>query len=158
MELQAPAGTKTKTDTKARGSVPEFSVRAVGALLALAVAAVHIADQGGIAAFVSPSWIGWGYRLIEIGGALTALTLVLPRPRWLPAWLGWAAAVLLGAAPFAAYVASRTIGVPGDPGDVGNWGYWVGTVSLFIEAALVTLSVSMLVVARQHGPAELTSQ
>ena len=41
-------------------------------------------------------------------------------------------------------MASRTVGVPGDPGDVGNWGDWVGTVSLFVEAALVTLSVSML--------------
>lgn len=55
-----------------------------------------------------------------------------------------AAGVLLGAGPFVAYVLSRSVGVPGDPGDVGNWGYWVGTVSLFVEAALVTLSVSML--------------
>ena len=52
--------------------------------------------------------------------------------------------MLLGTGPFVAYVLSRTVGVPGDPGDVGNWGYWVGTVSLFIEAALVALSVSML--------------
>ncbi len=154
---QQLAGRTTTAKTRARGSVPEASVRVVGALLALAVAAVHIADQGGITAFNSPSWIGWGYRLIEIGGALTALTLVLPRPRWLgPAWLGWAAGVLLGAAPFAAYVASRTVGVPGDPGDVGNWGYWVGTVSLFIEAALVTLSISMLIAARQQSQAPRT--
>ena len=152
MVQQTAAGRKTKAEATARGSAPEMSVRAVGALLALAIAAVHIADQGGITALTSPSWIGWGYRLIEIGGALTALTLVLPRPRWLgPAWLGWAAGVLLGAAPFAAYIASRTVGVPGDPGDVGNWGYWVGTVSLFIEAALVMLSVSMLIAVRQRG-------
>jgi hypothetical protein len=155
VEQQARAGTEIKFETRARGGVPEMGVRAVGALLALAVSAVHIADQGGIAAFVSPSWIGWGYRLIEIGGALTALTLVLPLGRLLgPAWLGWAAAVLLGAAPFAAYIASRTVGVPGDPSDVGNWGYWVGTVSLFIEAALVTLSVSMLIVTRQRASAD----
>jgi hypothetical protein len=49
-----------------------------------------------------------------------------------------------------AYVASRTVGVPGDPGDVGNWGYWVGTVSLFVEAALVALSVGMLLALRQR--------
>ena len=141
---------QAKAKIAARDGVPETGVRAVGALLALAVSAIHIADQGGISAFASPSWIGWGYRLIEVGGVLTALALVLPRPRWLgPAWLGWAASVLLGAGPFAAYIASRTIGVPGDPGDVGNWGYWVGTVSLFIEAALIMLSVSMLVAVRQ---------
>jgi hypothetical protein len=155
---QATAGANTNTDTKAHGGVPEMSIRLIGALLALAVSAVHIADQGGITAFNSPDWIGWSYRLIEVGGALVALALLLPRPRWLgPSWLGWAAGVLLGAGPFAAYVASRTVGVPGDPGDVGNWGYWVGTVSLFIEAALVVLSVSILIAARQRVSAKLAS-
>ena len=158
MAQQVGARLKTKAE-RPDGSVPEAGLRAVGALLAVAVATVHIADQGGITSFASPSWIGWGYRLIEIGGALTAMTLLLPRPRWLgPAWLGWAAAVILGAAPFAAYIASRTVGVPGDPGDVGNWGYWVGTVSLFIEAALVVLSVSVLAEGRRRRSAELPSQ
>ncbi len=153
------AAGKTQAKVTASASVSEAGVRLVGALLALAVAAVHIADQGGISAFNSPSWIGWGYRLIEVGGALTALTLLLPGPRWLrPAWLGWAAGVLLGTGPFVAYIASRTVGVPGDPGDVGNWGYWVGTVSLFIEAALVMLSVSMLLAVRQRRSRELASE
>ena len=51
---------------------PVISVRLAGALLALAVAAVHIADQGSITTLASPYWIGWGYRLIEVGGLLTA--------------------------------------------------------------------------------------
>jgi hypothetical protein len=67
------------------------------------------------------------------------------------AWAGWAAGALLGAGPFAGYVLSRSVGVPGDPGDVGNWGYWVGTVSLFIEAALVVLGVSMLLAHRRSA-------
>jgi hypothetical protein len=148
---QARAELKTKVDATVHETVPELSVRIIGALLALAVSAVHIADQGSITSFVSPSWIGWGYRLIEVGGVLTALAVVLPRPRWLAlSGLGWVAGVLLGTGPFIAYIASRTVGVPGDPGDVGNWGYWVGTVSLFIEAALITLSVSVLVAARRR--------
>jgi len=40
--------------------------------------------------------------------------------------------------------------VPGDLADVGNWAYWVGTVSLLTEAALVTLSISMLLAVRQR--------
>jgi hypothetical protein len=117
--------------------VPEIAVRMVSALLALTVSVVHVADQGGVTALTSPTWIGWSYRLVEVGGALTAITLLVPRTRW----LGWAAGVLVGAGPFAGYLTSRSIGLPGDPHDVGNWGYWVGTVSLFVEAALVILSL-----------------
>jgi len=145
------------------GTAPEMALRLVGALLALAVSAVHVADQGGMTAFTSPDWMGWGYRLIEAGGVLTAAALLLgplvpppyrpARPAWsaLARWLGWAAGVLLGAGPFLAYLASRTIGMPGDPSDVGNWGHWVGTVSLLVEAALVALSVTMLLALRHSG-------
>lgn len=127
----------------------EVAVRLVGGLLAVAIAAVHVADQGGITSLGSPAWMGWSFRLIEAGGMLTAVTLLVP---W-SAWLGWAAALLLGAGPFVGYVASRTVGVPGDPGDVGNWGYWVGTVSLVVEAALVVLSAGMLLAVRERAKA-----
>lgn len=120
---------------------PEFVLRLVSALLALAVAGVHVTDQGGITAFNSPpDWLGWSYRLIEVGGILTALLLLLPRS----GRLGWAAGALLGVGPFLGYLASRSIGLPGDHPDVGNWGDWVGTDSLIIEAALVILCVGML--------------
>ena len=125
---------------------PVISVRLVGALLALAVAAVHVADQGSITTLASPHWIGWGYRLIEVGGLLTAAAVLLARP----AWLGWAAGILLGVGPFLGYVASRSVGVPGDHGDIGNWGYWVGTVSLVVEAALIVLSAGMLLALRER--------
>jgi hypothetical protein len=82
---------------------------------------------------------------------LTALTLLCSWPaRLWPTRLGWAVGVLLGAGPLGAYVASRTVGLPGDPGDIGHWGYWLGTVSLLVEAALVTVSVSMLLARRQR--------
>jgi hypothetical protein len=159
MAQQTMAGRTGRGGASAGGAaVPEVAVRLVGALLALAVAAVHVADQGGVTVLNSPDWIGWGYRLIEVGGVLTALALLMPRPaRSGPAWLGWAAGVLLGAGPFLAYVASRTVGVPGDPSDVGNWGYWVGTVSLVVEAALVVLSAGMLLALRQRPSAAAPS-
>jgi hypothetical protein len=122
------------------------SARFVGALLALAVATVHVADQGGVTAFTTPDWRGWAYRLIEVGGVLTALALVWPRS----ARLGWAAAALLGVAPFLGYLTSRTVGVPGDRGDVGNWADWVGALALIVEAALVVVSVAMLRAAWQR--------
>src|SRR6202034_4671546 len=130
-------------------TAPDAAVRLAGALLALAVSAVHVADQGGVTALNSPAWMGWGFRLIEVGGVLTALFLLLsPLAPPALAWAGWAAGALLGAGPFAGYLLSRSVGVPGDPGDVGNWGNWVGTVSLFIEAALLVLSAAMLLADR----------
>lgn len=128
-------------------AAPQIAVRLVGALLALAVSAVHVADQGGVMVLASPHWMGWSFRLIEAGGVLTALALLVP---W-SAWLGWAAGVLLGIGPFAGYVVSRSVGVPGDHADVGNWGYWVGTVSLVVEAALVVLGTGMLLAYRQRS-------
>ncbi len=124
-----------------------LALRCTGALLALGVAVVHVADQDGITSFNSPDWLGWSFRLIEVGGVLTAVLLLLP---W-SGWLGWAAGALLGLGPFLGYLATRSVGLPGDPGDVGDWGYWVGTVSLIIEAALIVLSVAMLMASRRRS-------
>ena len=83
------AGRAIPGRASAPGGVPEVAVRLAGAPLALAVAAVHVADQGGITALASPHWIGWGYPLIEAGGVLTALTLLCLRPAWpVPTGLG----------------------------------------------------------------------
>jgi hypothetical protein len=121
-------------------AVSDLAVRLGGALLAVAIATAHVADQGGLTAFTAPDWLGWAYRLIEVGGVLTAIALIVPRS----ARLGWFAGVLLGAGPFLGYVASRTVGVPGDAGDVGDWGDWVGTLALILEVGLVAVSVGML--------------
>jgi hypothetical protein len=121
-------------------ALPPAAIRGVGALLALAVAAAHVADQGGVTAFTAPDWLGWAYRLIEVGGVLVAGVLLWPRS----GRLGWAAAALLSVGPFVGYLASRTVGVPGDPGDVGNWADWVGTLALIVEAALVTIGLGMV--------------
>jgi len=150
MTQQTIAGRAVAGQASARaGRLPEVAVRLAGALLALAVAGVHVADQGGIAAFNSPpDWLGWAFRIIEVAGVLTALLLLLLRS----GRLGWAAGALLGVGPFLSYLASRSIGLPGDHADVGNWGYWVGTDSLIVEAALVILCAGMLLALRRRSP------
>jgi hypothetical protein len=152
---QQTTATRVDLGSVSAQGVPAITVRLTGALLALAVATVHVADQGSITALAMPSWIGWGYRLIEVGAVAIAALLLLPRSVGLIRdWMGWAAGAALGAGPLIGYVLSRTVGLPGDPGDVGNWGYWVGTVSLFVEAALIILSLTMLLgyVSRQAQP------
>jgi hypothetical protein len=120
--------------------VPAVMVRLAGVALALGIATAHVGDQGGFTALTAPVWLGWAYRLIEVGGVLTAAALISPRT----ARLGWFAGVLLGVGPFLGFLASRTIGVPQDPGDVGNWSDWFGTLALVLEAGLVTVSIGML--------------
>jgi len=150
MVSQPPAGGLAA----AAGTAQAAGIGLTGALLAVAVAAVHVADQDGLTTLADPAWIGWGYRAIEVGGLLTALALLLavPAGRAL-ARLGWSAALLLGAGPLLGYLATRTTGLPGDTGDVGNWGDWLGAVSLFVEAGLIVLSVSMLLALRARAAA-----
>ena len=119
----------------------------VAAALCVAVAAVHVDDQGGITAFADPDWFGWAYRLIELGSIVVAGALVFAAGAALDdirAKLVWVAAALVGVGPFAGYLLTRTTGLPGDSGDIGNWADVVGTVSLVVEALLVLLAVSGL--------------
>jgi hypothetical protein len=127
----------------------DWQTRLVAMMLALGVVTAHVTDQGGITELSDPHWIGWGYRLIEVGGLATALVVAL-LGHWRPAW---AAAVLLGAGPMLGYLASRTISLPGDSADVGNWGDWVGTMSLLFEASLIVLAVNVLLRSRHRDDA-----
>jgi hypothetical protein len=120
--------------------VSRVTVRFVAGLLAVAVAVAHVADQGGVTALAAPQWLGWSYRVIEVGGVVTALGLAWRRSILVSSWAG----LVVGTGPFLGYIASRTIGVPGDPADVGNWSDWVGTVALLVEAGLATVSVALL--------------
>ena len=119
-----------------------WATRLTGAVLALGVAAAHIADQGGVTNFNDTAdWIGWAYRLTELGGVATALLLIV-----VGSWkLAWVPAVLLGVGPALAFVASRTVGLPGDSGDKNNWAWDIGALSLVVEVSLVLISVGVLV-------------
>jgi hypothetical protein len=58
--------------------------------------------------------------------------------------LVWLAAVLIGAAPIAGYVLTRSTAVPFAEGDVGNWLEPAGLAALFLEAWLVALAANTL--------------
>jgi hypothetical protein len=118
-----------------------WATRLTGAVLALGVTVAHIADQGGVTEFNGTAdWLGWAYRLIEVGGVATALVLVLAG-----GWrLAWAPAVLLAVGAALGFLASRTVGVPGDSGDRGNWAWDVGALSLVVEVSLLLISLGVL--------------
>jgi hypothetical protein len=130
---------RTCTDlVLADDTVTPVPLLVVAAGLLIAVGVIHLQDQGGLLGGESPTWLKYGYYLIEIGSLVSALLLVRGKV------LGWILGLAFTVGPFIGYVLSRSVGVPGDPGDVGNWGYLLGTVSLVVEGSFVILAGACL--------------
>jgi hypothetical protein len=114
--------------------------RWAGALLSLAVAAIHVVDQGGITATMDPYYLTVAYQVLEIAAAVTAVLLLIGLVR-----LGWLLAAGVAAGPLLGYVLSRGPGLPDYSDDIGNWTEPLGVVSLAVEGALLLLSVPLFV-------------
>jgi hypothetical protein len=127
-----------------------FVARFAGAALALAVAGIHIADQGGFPGSKTPDYVGVGYYLLEGVAVLTAAALLLPLASRLSAAAWTIAATFVSAGPLLGYVLSRGPGLPDYDDDLGNWTEPLGVVSLVVESALLALSVTVLI-ATQHA-------
>jgi hypothetical protein len=110
----------------------------LGAGLALAIAIIHLQDQGGLLGDQSPAWLKYGYYMVEISSTISAALIIRGKT------IGWLLGLASSIGPMAGYIMSRTVGVPGDPGDVGNWGYLLGTVSLIVEGSFIVLAVICL--------------
>ncbi len=123
--------------------VSPLPVLVLGATLAMAIAIVHLEDQGGLLGNVTPAWMKYGYYLVETTSAIAAALLIRGKV------LGWALGMASSIGPMTGYLLSRTVGVPGDPGDIGHWGYVLGTVSLLVEGSFIVLAlVSLRRIAR----------
>ena len=134
-----------------------FGARFAGAALALAVAGIHIADQGGFPGSKTPDYVGVGFYLLEGVSVLTAAALLVPLASRLSA-AAWAiAATFVSAGPLLGYVLSRGLGLPDYDDDLGNWTEPLGVLSLLVESALLALSVTVLIAARR-APSRSTTQ
>lgn len=102
--------------------------------LALAIAVIHLQDQGGLLGNQSPLWLKYGYYLVEISSTISAALIIRGKT------FGWLLGLASSIGPMTGYILSRSVGVPGDPGDVGSWGYLLGTVSLIVEGSLILLA------------------
>jgi len=113
---------------------------AAGALLALAVAWIHVTDQGGFPGDKSPGYIAVGYYVLELVAVVVAVALLTPATRHR---LGtWLLAAAVGAGPMVGYVLTRGPGLPGAMDDRGNWGEPLGVASLVVEGVLILLSLA----------------
>ncbi|MCD0481079.1 hypothetical protein LO771_01285 [Streptacidiphilus sp. ASG 303] len=114
-----------------------LGTRLPGAVLCLAVAAVHVVDQGGIPGSKDPSYIGVGYHALEIAAVLAAVLLLAGAVR-----TGWLLAAGVALGPILGYVLSRGPGLPDYHDDVGNWGEPLGVASLVVEGLLLVLALA----------------
>ena len=143
----APAGLTSPSTLR----VP-VALAAVAAVLCVAVALIHLIDQGGMPGSKDPSYIGIGYYLLEISAVIVALLLLAPRTRG--SLLVWSVAFFAGLGPIVGYCLSRGPGLPNYADDRGNWTEPLGVVGLVVEAVL--LIVSLVGVTRAKDAADST--
>ena len=125
------------------------SARLVAAALAVAVAWIHIQDQGGFPGDKMPRYVGYGYYLLEGAALLVAVSLLALAPNKRAVSIVWASAVGVAAGPLLGYVLSRGAGLPDYTDDIGNWTEPLGMTSLAVETALLALSVAAIVSVRR---------
>ena len=124
-------------------AINENAARLLGAITVLAIGLIHILDAAGT--YDSTRWIFWAYMALIAASVPVALLLLNSASR-----LAWAAAAGLAAGPFVAYLWSRSVGLPGDAPDIGNWLCTLGMAALFVEAVLLGLSATRLLLARSR--------
>jgi putative exporter of polyketide antibiotics len=129
------------------GLARSLPVRAVAAALCLAVAWIHVQDQGGFPGDKTPTYVGIGYYALEAAGVLCAvLLLVVHLPRFQPLTWFLTAEVALG--PLAGFVLSRGPGLPDYSDDKGNWTEPLGLISVAVEVVLLASAALALASAR----------
>jgi hypothetical protein len=111
--------------------------RAAGVVALAGIGLIHVLDLPG--KFNETPYLAWMYIALIAGAVVCAFELVhTGSPR---AWLG---GVLLASGAMVGYTLTRTTGLPGASGDIGNWLEPLGLASLFVESALVSLSIYMI--------------
>lgn len=121
--------------------------RAVGVLGCLAVAAIHVIDQGGVPGLKDPEYVQVLYYLLELAGVAAAALLLTRYAR-----SGWLMSLGVAAGPILGYVLSRGPGLPDYSDDIGNWTEPLGVLSLIVEGILLILAAVVLAAPRRGQP------
>ena len=111
----------------------------LGVVGCLAVAAIHVIDQGGVPGTKGPEYVQILYYALEVAGVLAAALLLTKNAR-----AGWLLSLGVAAGPIVGYVLSRGPGLPDYTDDIGNWAEPLGVVSLVVEGILLILAVVSL--------------
>jgi len=120
-----------------RGTTP--SDKLVGAAISLIVIVgfIHLIDATGNLG----DYQGF-LELANFFGALTAAVGIYRGKRW-----GWALGAMVAVGAFAAYMISRTVGLPGLPVDE-EWLEPIGLLALLVESLFVGISLTIFAPSR----------
>jgi hypothetical protein len=108
--------------------------RAVGVLLLLGIALIHLLDA--IAKFHEAKYVFVLYLLLMAGALLVSAFLLRTDSR-----SAWTLVTLIAGLTLIGFVLSRTTGLPNFKDDVGNWTEPLGVASLFVEGVAVLLGL-----------------
>ena len=112
----------------------------------LAIAVVHLIDGPG--SLNDQFYVG-ALQLALAVACVPLAALLLTRP----VGLFWHASGALCTAALLAYVASRTIGLPGSTDDIGHWFQSLGLLNVVFEAAVITVAAFVVLQKRpDHEP------
>lgn len=125
----APAATRPVGDA--------LPARLLGALLAVAVVAIHVTEQGGVTGLKDPAYVGYGYWLLEIVALVCAGLLLAGRTA-----VGWFLALGVAAGPLAGFIVTRSVGLPNYKDDIGNWTEPIGVIAMVVEVVLLLLALA----------------
>jgi hypothetical protein len=117
--------------------VSEQAARLLAVFGMAGIAVIHVLDAPGT--FEGVKYIFWLYIAV-IAGAIPFSLLLL---QW-PSRRAWAGPALLAAGPLVGYLLTRSVGLPGDSEDIGNWLDPLGMASMFVEVAVLSLSLARL--------------
>jgi hypothetical protein len=131
-----------------RGPVQHSDYRYPAAAAAVVAAAAHAPVTG--EHVTETPYLGSAFVALEASCAVLAVLLIVRERRWV-----WRSAVLVGAAAVAAYVLSRSVGLPQAGDDVGDWGNPLGLVAVASELVLAGVATAALLV---HGPGRAVSR
>lgn len=115
--------------------------RAVGIVGLAGIALIHLIDS--VSKFNETRYIFVLYVILMVA-TLAAATVLL---RW-DSRLAWSMALVASAGTLAAFLLSRTTGLPQSSKDVGNWSDTLGIASIFVEGCVVALSAYKLISTR----------
>src|SRR3954463_15391901 len=132
------------TATSRRTTTGHLGARAAAAALCVAVAYIHVKDQGGLTVLKDPAYMGVGYWALE-ATALAVAAMLLTRIRPLATWFF---AIGVAAGPLVGFVLTRTVGLPSAMDDRGNWTETLGVESLVVEGALLIVATAYFLRSR----------